>query len=460
MIGLLTNLAVALAGSGSVKIVLIGMLFVLMVVGLVLGQELAFVLGGAGVIVGAVALGDAGVTIAMTKIYDQMQSYSMIAIPMFVLMANFLTHSKVADGLFESIRYLLGPLKGGLGLAVILVSTVFAATTGIVGASVVTMGMLSMPILLRSGYKPSLACGLVCAGGSLGILIPPSIMLVSMGSYAEVSVGKIFFAAIVPGLSLSLGYIIYLMIVCHIHPDYGPAMSAEELAEMPLKKRITGSLINLIPPLILIFGVLGSIFGGVATPTEASGIGALFALILAIFYRQFSWKMLYESLIDTMKTTAMVFIILFGAAAFTGVFMSLDGGQIISNWVLNMGISRWGAFAIMMVIVFVLGCFIDWLGIVMIVFPIFLPIMDQFGFDRLWLVAVTATILQTCFMTPPFGFALFYVKGILPPEVKISDVYRGVIPFIIIIVIVTALCAIFPQLVLWLPSKLVTASIT
>ena len=460
MIGLLTNLAVALAGSGSVKIVLIGMLFVLMVVGLVLGQELAFVLGGAGVIVGAVALGDAGVTIAMTKIYDQMQSYSMIAIPMFVLMANFLTHSKVADGLFESIRYLLGPLKGGLGLAVILVSTVFAATTGIVGASVVTMGMLSMPILLRSGYKPSLACGLVCAGGSLGILIPPSIMLVSMGSYAEVSVGKIFFAAIVPGLSLSLGYIIYLMIVCHIHPDYGPAMSAEELAEMPLKKRITGSLINLIPPLILIFGVLGSIFGGVATPTEASGIGALFALILAIFYRQFSWKMLYESLIDTMKTTAMVFIILFGAAAFTGVFMSLDGGQIISGWVLNMGISRWGAFAIMMVIVFVLGCFIDWLGIVMIVFPIFLPIMDQFGFDRLWLVAVTATILQTCFMTSPFGFALFYVKGILPPEVKISDVYRGVIPFIIIIVIVTALCAIFPQLVLWLPSKLVTASIT
>ena len=460
MIGLLTNLAVALAGSGSVKIVLIGMLFVLMVVGLVLGQELAFVLGGAGVIVGAVALGDAGVTIAMTKIYDQMQSYSMIAIPMFVLMANFLTHSKVADGLFESIRYLLGPLKGGLGLAVILVSTVFAATTGIVGASVVTMGMLSMPILLRSGYKPSLACGLVCAGGSLGILIPPSIMLVSMGSYAEVSVGKIFFAAIVPGLSLSLGYIIYLMIVCHIHPDYGPAMSAEELAEMPMKKRITGSLINLIPPLILIFGVLGSIFGGVATPTEASGIGALFALILAIFYRQFSWKMLYESLIDTMKTTAMVFIILFGAAAFTGVFMSLDGGQIISNWVLNMGISRWGAFAIMMVIVFVLGCFIDWLGIVMIVFPIFLPIMDQFGFDRLWLVAVTATILQTCFMTPPFGFALFYVKGILPPEVKISDVYRGVIPFIIIIVIVTALCAIFPQLVLWLPSKLVTTNIT
>ena len=435
-------------------VIMIIALFGLMVVGLVLGQELAFVLGGAGVIIGWLAWGGPGVTIAMTKIYDQMQSYSMVAIPMFVLMANFLTHSKVADGLFESIRYLLGPLKGGLGLAVILVSTVFAATTGIVGASVVTMGMLSLPVLLRSGYKPSLACGMVCAGGSLGILIPPSIMLVSMGSYAEVSVGKIFFAAIIPGLSLSLGYIIYIMIVTRIHPDWGPAMSAEELAEMPLQQRIKGSLINLIPPLILIFAVLGSIFGGIATPTEAAGVGALFALILAICYKQFSLKMLYESLIDTAKTTAMVFIILFGAAAFTGVFMSLDGDEIIANWVMSIGIGKWGAFAIMMVIVFILGMFIDWLGIVMIVFPIFLPIMDQFGFDRLWLVAITATLLQTCFMTPPFGFALFYVKGILPPEVKIQEVYKGVIPFIIIICIVTVLCAVFPQLVTWLPTTM------
>ena len=427
-------------------------LFGLMVVGLVLGQELAFVLGGAGVIVGWLAWGTPGVTIAMTKIYDQMQSYSMVAIPMFVLMANFLTHSKVADGLFESIRYLFGPLKGGLGLAVIVVSTVFAATTGIVGASVVTMGMLSIPILLRSGYKPSLACGMVCAGGSLGILIPPSIMLVSMGSYAEVSVGKIFFAAIVPGLLLSLCYIIYVMIICHIHPDYGPAMSEQELAEMPLKQRITGSLINLVPPLILIFGVLGSIFGGFATPTEAAGVGALFSLILAIFYKQFNMKMLMDSLIDTAKTTAMVFIILFGAAAFTGVFMSLDGDQIIANWVMGMGIGKWGAFAIMMTIVFIMGMFIDWLGIVMIVFPIFLPIMDMFGFDRLWLVAVTAVMLQTCFMTPPFGFALFYVKGILPDDVKITEVYRGVIPFILIIVFVTVLCTVFPGVVTWLPN--------
>lgn len=453
MMQVLTNW-VASTGIGASKMgaIMLGVLFLLMVIGLVSGQKLAFVLGGAGVIVGYLAWGGPGITIALTKVYDQMQSYSMVAIPMFVLMANFLTHSKVADGLFLSIRYLLGPLKGGLGLAVIVVSTVFAATTGIVGASVVTMGMLSVPVLLKCGYKPSLACGMVCAGGSLGILIPPSIMLVSMGSYAEVSVGKIFFAAIVPGLLLSICYMVYVMIICHIHPEYGPAMSTEELAEMPFRERVTGSLINLIPPVILIIGVLGSIFTGWATPTEAAGVGALFALILAIFYRQFSLKMLYDSLIDTAKTTAMVFIILFGAAAFTGIFMSLDGNKLIADLVMSLGIGKWGAFAIMMVIVFILGMFIDWLGIVMIVFPIFLPIMDMFGFDRLWIVAVTAVMLQTCFMTPPFGFALFYIKGIVPPEVKISEIYRGVIPFIVIIVVVVALVTIFPQLVHWLPA--------
>lgn len=438
-------------GADQMAAIMLGGLFLLMVIGLISGQELAFVLGGAGVIIGWLAWGGPGITIALTKVYDQMQSYSMVAIPMFVLMANFLTHSKVADGLFLSIRYLLGPLKGGLGLAVIVVSTVFAATTGIVGASVVTMGMLSIPVLLKCGYKPSLACGMVCAGGSLGILIPPSIMLVSMGSYAEVSVGKIFFAAIVPGLLLSLCYMIYVFVICHIHPEYGPAMSAEELAEMPFRERVTGSLINLVPPVILIVGVLGSIFTGWATPTEAAGVGALFSLILAIFYRQFSLKMLYDSLIDTAKTTAMVFIILFGAAAFTGIFMSLDGNQLIADLVMSLGIGKWGAFAIMMVIVFILGMFIDWLGIVMIVFPIFLPIMDMFGFDRLWIVAVTAVMLQTCFMTPPFGFALFYIKGIVPPEVKIGEIYRGVIPFIVIVVAVVVLVTACPALVHWLP---------
>lgn len=453
---MLTGLMASMGAYNFHVLMIIGM-FIVMFAGLALGQELAFVLGGVGMIFGILSLGDSGVTIAMTKIYDQMQSYSMVAIPMFVLMANFLTHSKVADGLFESVRYLFGPFKGGLGIAVILVSTVFAATTGIVGASVVTMGMLSMPILLREGYHPSLAAGMVCAGGSLGILIPPSIMLVSMGSFAAISVGQIFFAAVIPGLLLSLGYIIYIIVITRIHPDWGPAMTPEELAEMPMRQRITGSLINLIPPLILIFGVLGSIFLGVATPTEASGVGAFAALILAIFYRQFSFQMLKESLLDTAKTTAMVFMILFGAASFTGIFMSLDGDEIIHNFVTGIGIGKWGVYVIMMAIMFVLGMLIDWLGIVMIVFPIFLPIMDSFGFDRLFIVATSAVLLQTCFMTPPFGFALFYIKGIVDPnKVKIQDIYRGVVPFILIILVVVLLCCVFPdQFVYLLPSKLI-----
>lgn len=434
----------------NLSMIMILILFVLMFVGLATGQELAFVLGGVGAIMGWIAWGEPGVRIAMTKVYDQMQSYSMVAIPMFVLMANFLTYSKVADGLFESVRYLFGPFKGGLGVAVILVSTVFAATTGIVGASVVTMGLLSMPVLLRSGYDKSLACGMVCAGGSLGILIPPSIMLVSMGSFAQLSVGQIFISAIVPGLVLSLCYIIYIIVITRVHPDAGPAMSEKELAEMPLKQRIVGSLINLIPPLLLIFAVLGSIFAGIATPTEAAGVGAFFSLIMAICYHQFSWKMLKDSLLDTAKTTAMVFIILFGASAFTGIFLSLDGDRIISDIVLNSGVGKWGVFWIMMIIVFILGMFIDWLGIVMIVFPIFLPLMDAFGFNRLFIVTLTAVMLQTCFMTPPFGFALFYIKGIVPDSVKITDIYKGVIPFIAIVVAVVALCVLFPnQLIFW-----------
>ena len=621
----------------SLAAILIIVLFVTMIIGLISGEELAFVLGGVGVLVGWYAWGSDGLSIAMTRVYNQGTSYSMIAIPMFVLMANFLTHSKVADGLFESIRYLLGPLKGGLGLAVIVVSTIFAATTGIVGASVVTMGMLSVPILLKFNYNKRLSCGMVCAGGSLGILIPPSIMLVTLGTYAEVSVGRLFFAAIIPGLVLALAYMIYILVVCHIFKDWGPAMSPEELAAMPFRKRVTGSLVNLVPPLILIFAVLGSIFAGIATPTEAAGMGALFSLILAICYKQFSWKMMFDSLVDTAKTTAMVFIILFGAAAFTAIFMSLNGDDIIialveslglgkwgalliffvivfimgsimlvtlgtyaevsvgrlffaaiipglvlalaymiyilvvchifKDWgpamspeelaampfrkrvtgslvnlvpplilifavlgsifagiatpteaagmgalfslilaicykqfswkmmfdslvdtakttamvfiilfgaaaftaifmslngddiiialVESLGLGKWGALLIFFVIVFIMGCFLDWTGIVMICMPIFLPIMDMFGFDRLWLCATLAVLMQTCFMTPPFGFALFYIKGILPSNVKISDVYYGVIPFIIAVLVVTLLCVVFPGMVTWLPTLVV-----
>ena len=386
------------------------------------------------------------------NLYTGMDQFPLIATIGFVMAGFLMEPAGITGEIIEVAKKAVGNIRGGLAMVTILACMIFAALSGSGPATTAAIGSIMIPGMIGAGYRKDDAAAVSATGGTLGILIPPSIMLVSMGSYANVSVGKIFFAAIVPGLVLSLFYMIYVFVICHIHPDYGPAMTTEELAAMPLRERITGSLINLIPPVILIVGVLGSIFTGWATPTEAAGVGALFSLILAIFYKQFSWKMLYDSLIDTAKTSAMVFIILFGASAFTGIFMSLDGDQLIATWISSVGIGKWGAFAIMMAIVFVMGMFLDWLGIVMIVFPIFLPIMDMFGFDRLWIVAVTAVMLQTCFMTPPFGFALFYIKGIVPPSVKIQEIYRGVIPFILIIIAVVILVTVFPQVVYFLPN--------
>lgn len=436
--------------------ILLVLMFVFLVIGLLTGHPLAFVLGGVATIAGYIGWGGSAFTIFIVRTYDMMSNYTLVAIPMFVLMANFLTASKVADGLFESARYLLGPLRGGLALAVIFVSTIFAATTGIVGASVVTMGMLGLPVLLKYGYNKELAAGVVCAGGSLGILIPPSIMLVVMGTYAQISVGKLFLAAMIPGLLLSLFYTIYVLVICHIKPEYGPALTAEEAAAMPVPERIKGAMINLVPPLLLILAVLGGIFTGIATPTEASGVGALMALILTFFYKQFSFKMMAEAIKDTAKTTSMVFMIILGANAFTAIFIGMDGDMLVYNAVEAVGLGKTGALFMMMAVLFLLGMFIDWTGIVMLVFPIFLPIMDLFGYDRLFIAALSAVLLQTCFLTPPFGFALFYLKGIAPPDMTLGQIYRGIIPFVIIIVVTVILIAFFPGIMMTLPNGLST----
>lgn len=427
-------------------------MFIFLIIALVTGHPLAFVLGGVGAIAGYVGWGNSIFSVLTIRIYDAMSLYSTVAIPMFVLMAAFLTQSKVADGLFDSIRYLFGPVKGGLGIAVIAVATVFAATTGIIGASVVTMGMLGIPVLLKHGYKPELAVGCVMSGGTLGILIPPSIMLVLMGTYSNVSVGKLFLAALLPGLTLSAGYMLYTFVVCQLHPDWGPAMSTQELAEMPLGQRIKGSLVNLVPPMILIIGVLGSIFGGIATPTEAAGVGAFVAMVMCICYGKFSFQVLKDSLLDTVKTSAMCFAIVFGANTFTSVFMALDGDELIARFVTSLGLSGWGVFAAMMILVFILGMFIDWLGIIMLTFSIFLPILDTFGFDRLYVVATTAVLLQTSFLTPPFGYALFYVKSLVPPSITMKTIYKSVVPFVLIMLVVTIITILWPGMVLLLPS--------
>ena len=432
------------------EIILIGM-FVALIMAIATNHPLGFALGGVGVVAGLIGWGPAALNLVINQTYAVMDNYLLIAIPMFVLMANFLMYSGVADGLFESARLILGTLRGGLAVAVIAVSTVFAATTGVVGASVLTMGLLAIPILDRYKYDRGLTAGVVCAGGSLGILIPPSIMLVTLASLAQVSVGKLLLSAIVPGLCLSFCYIVYIIVACALKKDKGPAMSREELAAFPMAARIKGCLINLVPPLILIVGVLGAIFSGTATPTEASACGAFLSLVMTVFYGRFNLEMIRHSLVDTAKTSAMVFVIMIGANSFCSIFLGLDGAKAVAHLVGAAGLSGWAVFAFMLILIFALGCFIDWIGIVPICIPIFLPLLDAYGFDRLYVCAVSAVIMQTCFMTPPFGYALFYIKGIMPPDWSMVDIYRGAVPFLAIILLVTALTMVFPQLVMWLP---------
>jgi tripartite ATP-independent transporter DctM subunit len=431
------------------------LMFIGLFVGIFMGHPLAFVLGGLGVFFGWISWGPDMFSLFINRIYGVMDNYVLLAIPLFIFMAQLLDRSGVADDLFVALRYLLGTLRGGIGLAVILVCTIFAACTGIIGASIVTMGLLSLPMMLKYGYDKKLATGAICAGGTLGILIPPSIMLVMMASEASLSVGRLFAGAVLPGILLATLYLIYIAVMCFTKPELGPPMSKEEYSKVTTGQIAKMVFRSLVPPMILILGVLGSLFFGIATPTEASGVGAFLSFCMVVAYGKFTWKGLYEAVVSTAKTNAMVIMVIVGATCFTGVFLGIGGDQVVTEFVLSLGLGKWGTFAVMMTIVFILGAFIDWIGIVLICFPIFIPIAKQFGFDPVWFVVVIAVNLQSSFLTPPFGYALFYLKGIAPPEVTLMDIYKGIVPFIILMLIGLVLCTVFPQLVLWLPSLVV-----
>jgi tripartite ATP-independent transporter DctM subunit len=426
-----------------------------LLIGLLMGHSLAFVLGGLAVIFGFLGWGSGAFYMFIGRIYDIMDNYILIAIPLFIFMARFLDSSGVAEKLFDAMRYLFGPVRGGIAVTVIVVSTLFGACTGIIGASVVTMGLLALPMMLKYGYDKRLSSGCITAGGSLGILIPPSIMLIVMGNQANLSVGKLFAGALGPGILLSVLYVTYILIKCGVNPKLGPPVSLEERRKVSNREIAIMVLKSLVPPMILILGVLGSIFLGIATPTEASGVGVVLSFLLVVAYRKFSWKSFYSMVKETATTTSMVLIVLVGATCFTGVFLGLGGGDVVRDLILGIGFGKWGTFIFMMVILFVLGMFIDWIGIVMIVFPIFLPIADQLGFDRLWFVVTMALMLQDSFLTPPFGYALFYLKGVAPPEVKTKDIYMGSLPFWEIMEVSIIIVVLFPQIITWLPSVLV-----
>ena len=379
------------------------------------------------------------------RIWSIMNNTILMAIPLFILMGLILQKTKLAERLLESMGYLFGEIRGGLAISTVLVGSLLAASTGVVGASVVAMGVISLPVMLKYNYSKNLSTGTICAAGTLGQIIPPSIVLIILGDVFNVPVGDLFKAALMPGLVLVAAYVVYILVAAYINPQIGPAVKLERQEGESKKQQVISALFSIIPPLSLIVIVLGSIFAGIATPTESSAIGCTGAVILALLYRKFSFTMLMESAKETVKITAMVFAILIGATAFSMVFTYTGADALIEHFMLSLPGDKWGFIILSMLAIMVLGFFIDFVEISYIIVPILVPISEVIGINPIWFAILIAMNLQTSFLTPPFGFSLFYLKGVAPEGIKTTDIYKGVIPFIIIQVLVLASIVVYPN---------------
>ncbi len=422
---------------------------------LLVGYPVAFTLGGVALLFGYIGLEPSEFNLLPQRIQGIMQNTTLLAVPLFIFMGVMLERSGLAEDLLESMALLFGRIKGGLAFSVIIAGSLLAASTGIVGASVVTMGMISLPLMLRKGYSAEFSSGVICASGTLGQIIPPSIVLVllgdiiSQGSAAgEVSVGKLFVAAVVPGAILVLSYLLYSFFYCRRNL---PAVSPEGL-DVSRSEFLSRIFKSLLPPAFLMVSVLGSIFAGAASPTEAASVGAFGALLISLVKGKLSLEILRNVVRKTTELTSMVFMILVGATAFGLVFRLLDGDYVIVDTVQNLDVSPGTFLLLVMILLFILGCFLDFIEIVFIVVPILLPLISEFGFDPLWFAVLVAVNLQMSFLTPPLGFALFYLKGVAPPEVSTMQIYKGIIPFVLIQALVLALIVYFPSLVTALPA--------
>ena len=434
---------------------------------LLIGYPVAFTLGGTAVLftlIGSDMLPDMGIALPWEPAFRMarlnilpgrifgniMDNYELVAVPFFVFMGVMLEKSRLASDLLQTMGLLFGRVRGGLAISVVVVGTLLAASTGVVGASVVTMGVLALPVMLKYNYDKGLASGTVAASGTLGQIVPPSIVLIILGDQMQVSVGDLFLGAFIPGVMLSGLFVLWIVYVALRHPERAPALPASErdISRGRLLLRVLGTM---APPLALILIVLGTIFAGIATPTEAGAMGALGATVLAIINRRLDWEALRAVMDQTVKLTAMVFVILLGATAFTMVFASLGGPQLVEEILLNLPGGTLAFLFFTMLTIFVLGFFVDFIEISFIVVPVITPIAIQLGVDPLWFAVLIAVNLQASFLTPPFGFALFYLKGVAPPSVRTADIYRGVVPFIGLQLFALILLWLFPQLVLWLP---------
>jgi len=427
-----------------------------LIVTVLTGFPLAMPIGTVAIVVGFLVYGPAVFDQTYQQIFAILHNYVLLALPLFVFMGIVLEFSLIADKMYDALFLLLSGFKGGLAIVTVILATVLAACVGVITASVTMITAIALPAMLKRGYDKSLATGVICAGGSLGILIPPSVMLVIYGPMARVSVGRLFFGAMGPGLLLSALYIIYVAVRCYLEPSLAPTIPPEERA-VPLSRKLKLVAISLLPPVFIIASVLGVIYMGIAPPTEAAAIGSLAALILTIVYRRLSWAVLIKILRSSLNVTSMAMLIGAASVAFTGVFLRTGGGEVVQDAVMSVPGGRWGIFFMVMLIYFILGFFIEWLGIFFIMVPILAPIAPMLGFDPIWFGIMICVNLQTSFLTPPYAFAIFVLQGAAPAELGVttSDVIRGVWPFVFLILVGLALCIAFPDIILWLPNKMI-----
>ena len=420
------------------------------------GYPVAFSLGGVSILFGLIGIAlnvfdPIFLTAMPQRIFGIMNNFTLLAIPYFIFMGAMLEKSGIAEDLLETMGSLFGRIRGGLAVAVIVVGALLAATTGVVAATVVTMGLISLPTMLRYGYNKDLASGVIAASGTLGQIIPPSIVLVVLADQLGISVGDLFLGSVIPGLMMAGAFVVHVLAIAFFRPDLAPALPTE-LINIRGKALFLKIIKVMVPPLALILLVLGSIFFGVATPTEAGALGCAGAMILAVIKGQLTWKGVREVCDSTLRTTSMVIFILIGSTAFSLVFRGLRGDRFIFNALTNLPGGEIGFLLVSMATIFILGFFIDFFEIAFIVVPLFAPIAQQIGIDLVWYGVIIGANMQTSFLTPPFGFALFYLRGVAPKEITTGNIYRGVIPFIILQLLVLIAIIAFPSLVSWLPS--------
>lgn len=428
------------------------------VFGLVLtGFPIAFVIGSVAFIVGFVVFGpNTTFHILYSRFFGLSLNYPYLAVPLFTFMGVILQHSGITKDLYTNLYEALGNLKGGLAIVTIIFGTILAACLGVIAASVTILTLIALEPMLSRGYDKALASGTIVASGTLGILIPPSIMLVVYGPQAGISIGQMFMGAVFPGLLLSGLYILYVVVRCNLNPKLGPAIPKDQITGMTMEKFIK-LLKSLLPPVLLIMAVLGTIFLGIAPPTEAAAMGGLASLVLAIVYGKFSWNLVKHASLETLRVSAFVVMIAALCYAFVGIFMNAGAGDVVSEMILSVPGGRWASFFVIMLIVFLLGLFIEWIGIVFIIVPIFSPILTELGFNPLWAGMMICINLQMAFQTPPMAMSIFVMKGAAPPELglNMSHIIRGVIPFVLIIMLTLVLCTIFPEIITWLPEKMI-----